>query len=79
MSNSVRLIARREIVTRVAQRGYRIGLAVSLLVVVLACVLPSLFGGDDSTSKYDVTVAEDAIEHRRYIRTSFTKKAKAAH
>lgn len=59
MSGSIRLIARREIVTRIAQRGYRIGLGIALLVVIAACVLPSLFGGGSSPSKYDIAVATD--------------------
>ncbi len=60
MSGPVRLIAQREVVTRLQQRGYRIGLAVSLLIVVIACVLPSFFGDDNSTPHYDIGLAAAA-------------------
>lgn len=54
--SAVGLIARREIVTRLQQRGYRIGVGVALIVVVLACVLPAAFRGHDKTSSYEVGV-----------------------
>jgi ABC-2 type transport system permease protein len=53
------LIARREITTRVQQKSYRIGVGISLLIVVIACVLPAFFRGDDKPSRYDVAVAVD--------------------
>lgn len=54
--SAVRLIARREISTRLQQRGYRIGVGISLLVVVVACVVPALFRGHGKTSSYTVGV-----------------------
>lgn len=54
--SAVALIARREISTRLQQRGYRIGVGVSLLVVVIACVLPAVFRSHDKTSSYTVGV-----------------------
>lgn len=51
------LIARREVTSRLQQRGFRISFAVALLVVVLACVLPSFFRGGNGTPTYDVGVA----------------------
>lgn len=56
----VRLIARREITSRLQQRGFRISFGVALLVVVVACVLPSLFRGGGGTPVYDVGVTTDA-------------------
>jgi ABC-2 type transport system permease protein len=53
----VGLIARREITTRLQQRGFRIGFLITLLVAVVACVLPALFRDDDAQTTYDVGVA----------------------
>lgn len=54
MSGPVLLIARREIRTRLQQKGYRVGLGIALLVVVLACTLPALFASNGSRTSYDV-------------------------
>ncbi|SHH23960.1 ABC-2 type transport system permease protein [Jatrophihabitans endophyticus] len=59
MNEAVRLVARREITSRLQQRGFRIGFAIALLIVVVACVVPSLFSDDDSTPRYDVAVVGD--------------------
>ncbi len=56
MNRTVLLIARREIVSRWQQRAYRIGLGISLLIVVIAVILPSFFGGDDKPASYDIAV-----------------------
>ena len=53
------LIARREIVTRLQQKSFRISFAVSLVVIVLACVLPAFFRGGNKPTSYDVAVAAD--------------------
>jgi ABC-2 type transport system permease protein len=55
----VGLIARREIVTRLQQRGYRISVAISLVIVVIACVLPAFFRGANKPSHYDVAVVAE--------------------
>lgn len=61
MNRTVALIARREIVGRWQQRGYRISLAVTLLIAVIAVIIPSFFSGGDSSAKsYDIGVASDA-------------------
>ncbi|WP_375497480.1 ABC transporter permease [uncultured Jatrophihabitans sp.] len=67
--NPVLLIARREITTRIQQRGYRIGFGIALVVVVLACVLPSLFSGDDGPAHYDVGIATSAPGLPRALET----------
>ncbi len=54
------LIARREITSRLQQRGFRISFGVALLVVVIACVLPSFFGGGSGTPTYDVGVTTNS-------------------
>ncbi|MCW2527103.1 MAG: ABC-type Na+ efflux pump permease component-like protein [Pseudonocardiales bacterium] len=51
---NVALIARREITTRTQQRGFRIGLGVTLLLIAIVAVLPRFIGG--SSTKYDVGV-----------------------
>ena len=60
MSNPIALIARREIVTRWQQRGYRVSVGVTLLIAVIAVVLPSLFSGGSDTKSYDIGVTPDA-------------------
>jgi ABC-2 type transport system permease protein len=61
VTSTVALIARREIVTRVQQRSYRIGLLVVLLLAVLGCTIPSLFRNGSSTQHYDVGVVADPV------------------
>lgn len=55
-SGNVGLIVRREIATRLQQRGFVIGFGITLLVVIAACVAPAFFGGDDSPTRYDVAI-----------------------
>lgn len=57
MRGNIALIARREIVTRLQQRGFVIGIAITLLIVVAVCVAPAFFDDDDSPTRYDVAVA----------------------
>jgi len=45
---SVWLVARREISVRGRSTGYRVGLAVTVLLVIVVAALPRLFGGPDS-------------------------------
>lgn len=59
MNGAVRLIATREITSRLQQRGFRLGFAAALLVVVIACVLPSFFSDDSGPAHYDVAVVGD--------------------
>ena len=59
-SGEITLIARREVVTRLQQKGYRIGFLAALALVIIGCVVPSLFSGDDSATRYDVGVAVDS-------------------
>jgi ABC-2 type transport system permease protein len=60
VSNATLLIARREITTRLQQKGYRIGFLVALAVVVIVCILPGVIGGGSSTTRYQVGLAVDA-------------------
>lgn len=59
-SSAVWLIARREIVTRWQQKGFRIGLAVTLVIVALAAAVPKLFAGGSGPTAYDVAVTGSA-------------------
>ena len=56
MNSPMGLIARREIVTRWQQKGYRISLGVTLLIAVVAVILPSFFSDDGSRTTYDVGI-----------------------
>jgi ABC-2 type transport system permease protein len=49
------LMAQREIQTRLQQRGYRIGVAITLIAVALAAFLPKVFRSSSATS-YDIAV-----------------------
>jgi ABC-2 type transport system permease protein len=60
VSSPVGLIARREVVTRLQQKSFRISFLVTLLIVVIACVLPAFLRGDDTASHFDVAVAIDS-------------------
>jgi ABC-2 type transport system permease protein len=51
-------MAMREVTTRLQQKGFRIGLAVALLVVVAACVVPALFRGHSGTSTERIGLAD---------------------
>ncbi len=52
--NAVALIARREIVTRLQQKSYRIGFGIAMLIAVVGCALPALFTADTKASSYDI-------------------------
>jgi ABC-2 type transport system permease protein len=56
VSDQIGLIARREITTRLQQKGYRIGLGITLLIAVVAVVLPSFFSGGSGRRSYDIAV-----------------------
>lgn len=71
---SVALIARREVTTRLQQKGFRIGFAISLLVLVVVCVLPAFFGGDGGRTTYDLGVTTQT----RSVSGSLTAVGKAA-
>lgn len=60
MSRAVALIAKREITSRLQQRGYRIGFGVTLLIVVIACIVPSFFSGSTKAATYDIGIATSA-------------------
>ncbi|MGI8678984.1 MAG: ABC transporter permease [Jatrophihabitans sp.] len=60
MSNAITLIARREITSRLQQRGYRIGFGVALLIAVIACIVPAFFSGSAKATTYDVGIATSA-------------------
>lgn len=63
MNSVIWLVARREIVSRVQQRGYRIGFFVTIGIVIVACLLPGLLsGGSDGPERYDVGVATSATD-----------------
>lgn len=51
------LIARREIVSRLQQRGFRIGFLVTLLLVVLGCTVPALFRDSGHAKHYRIGIA----------------------
>jgi len=51
---TVGLIARREITTRLQQKGYRISVGVTLLIVMAACIVPSFIGGSGKSKTYDI-------------------------
>lgn len=53
MTVLVGLIARREITSRIQQKGFRIGFAVTLLIVAIAALLPRFVGGGGPTT-YDL-------------------------
>lgn len=59
-SSAVWLIARREIATRWQQKGFRIGLAVALVIVALAAAAPRVFAGGGGPTTYDVAVTGSA-------------------
>lgn len=46
--NAIKLIARREVRTRLAEKSFRISMIVSLLAIVAIAVLPKVFAGDGS-------------------------------
>jgi ABC-2 type transport system permease protein len=54
--NVVALIARREITTRLQQKGFRIGIAATLLIVAIICIVPSFTGGGSGRPTYDVAL-----------------------
>ena len=56
MSNAVVLIARREIVTRWQQKGYRISAGATLLIAAIAVIIPSFFSGGSDAKSYDLGV-----------------------
>ncbi|GAB2470292.1 ABC transporter permease [Jatrophihabitans fulvus] len=84
MSGAIALIARREVVSRFQQKGFRIGFLLSLAIVVLVCVLPGLFGGDDDKgpTRYDVGVTAQSASLATALRASgdprFTVRTVAA-
>lgn len=57
---TVLLIARREIDSRLQQRGFRWGTAVFLLVIAVAALLPKYLDGGDERSSYDIGVVNAA-------------------
>lgn len=52
----VGLVARREIVVRWGQKGFRVGLLVTLVLIALAALLPKFLGGSSSRSDIDVAI-----------------------
>lgn len=60
MTQVVPLIASREITSRLQQRGYRIGLAIGLVVAIAAVSLPALFKSSPGPKTYDVGIATAA-------------------
>jgi len=56
---TVRLVARREVVSRLQQRGYRIGALVFIAVIAVVAILPK-FIHSSSGSSYDVGVVRTA-------------------
>lgn len=63
----VGLIAAREISSRLQQRGFRIGFAVSVLVAIVAVALPAVFGGDSKAARYDVGLVVDNPQLERAL------------
>ncbi len=56
MNRAVLLIARREIVTRWQQKGYRIGVAVTLVIAIVGVTIPSFFSSGATRTTYDIAV-----------------------
>ena len=65
--SAVVLIAGRELRTRWQQRGYRIGLGVTLLIAVIAVVLPSLFSDGSDSRSYDLAVTSSTAQLGREV------------
>ncbi|MCL2780375.1 MAG: ABC transporter permease [Actinomycetia bacterium] len=55
----IALIARREIATRLQQRGFRLGMAAMLIIVAIACLIPKFVSGSGASS-YDIAVVDNA-------------------
>lgn len=53
-ASNVRLMATREITTRTQQKSFRIGLAVTLLIIAVVALLPGFLGGHATT--YDLAI-----------------------
>ncbi|MGI8881558.1 MAG: ABC transporter permease [Jatrophihabitans sp.] len=53
-ASNVRLMASREITTRTQQKSFRIGLAVTLLIIAIVALLPRFLGGHATT--YDLAI-----------------------
>jgi ABC-2 type transport system permease protein len=79
MTEQVGLIARREITTRLQQKGYRIGLAVTLLIAIVAVVLPSFFSGGSDKKSYDIAVAPATAPLGRAVAASGTAAGVRVH
>lgn len=54
-SSPILLVARREVTARLQQKGYRIGIAATWVIVIIAVLLPKLIGGGETS--YDIAVA----------------------
>ena len=51
---AVALIARRELRTRLQQKGYRASVAITMLIVIAVCVVPSFISGSNKAKTYDI-------------------------
>jgi ABC-2 type transport system permease protein len=56
MSRVVMLVARREVVSRLQQKGYRIGVLVTWVIIAVGVALPKLIGGSGPAT-YSIAVA----------------------
>ncbi len=58
-ADNIRLMAGREITTRTQQKSFRIGLAVTLLIIAVVALLPRFLGGHATT--YDLALVGDDV------------------
>jgi ABC-2 type transport system permease protein len=56
MSGVVRLIAGREITSRLQQKGFRFGALVFIVLIGVVALLPKFIGGGDSSTTFDVGI-----------------------
>ncbi len=70
MNGAVRLVAWREVRSRMQQRGFRIGFGVVLLIVLLGVIVPSFFGGGSGHASYDVGVTRQTRDLRSMLPSS---------
>lgn len=53
------LVAAREIRVKLTDKNFLIGTVLTVLLILAAMLLPTLFGGDDGPGEYDVAVVDD--------------------
>ncbi|SOD70411.1 ABC-2 type transport system permease protein [Jatrophihabitans sp. GAS493] len=63
---TVLLVARREVIVRLQQRGFRIGLAVAVIIIALGAAAPKIIGGH-AASTYQIGVVGGSEELRTYL------------